>query len=232
MSVNVRQGLALALLGAAVGVAAGWRLADRRAEVRQQLVVAELAETLSQEYAFEIDRLRAHSDDDAERLAIAEASIAALETRLAASLEQDLADARELALYRRIAAADMPSGLAVDEVSLVGGEKPALLVTLVQSQGRNRAQGKVGLDLLLTEAGTVGSEIEASEPAVETIVLLEPDSEDAPSFDMRFFQSIRLPLERTDFPDNASLRITVQPEGKRYKRFVKRIPWQQLALAD
>lgn len=159
-----------------------------------------------------LERLTAERD-------VALAAAARLESRLGEAGRVAGNDAAELALYRRIESGDGIDGLSVESIAIVDAGTPdaALAITLVQSRGRDRVTGTLGARVL----HGAGEGTPVGEVPVE--------------FDLRFFQTVRLPLGAaaasleagaSSVREDGSLRIEldVRPTGDRHSRFVEILP--------
>ncbi|ASJ71337.1 hypothetical protein [Granulosicoccus antarcticus] len=175
---------------------------------------------------------------------IADTRAAELQADLDGSLKLSGDDAAELALYRRIAGTAGARGVWVDEVSIVEGQSDLLAITLVQSKGRNRAVGRIGVSLtggaggadrkwVVTDSqsGVVIEKRDQKPHIITAESASKQSSDDAftiESFDLRFFQTVLVKVENITTIDPEYIEIFVQPEGKRLKPSVQRFRWAEI----
>jgi len=160
-------------------------------------------QSLDEKYRAEIDTLKAQRD-------VADASNRALQTTLK-ELEEQALDAQSAErLYQRIEGEDVSTGLAIDTVSKVtdaDGSVTELHITVVQARGRDRVSGRIGVALLGEKNDANWREI-----------VVDASSDSAPRFDLRFFQTLVVPVEPDDILIDI-VEIDVVPRGKRHKPF-------------
>lgn len=204
-----------------LGMVIGWFVGVRNLDTQVELAKSSMRYSLERRFATERTMLEARAAVDADRLVLAEASIEALRLQLDREVQRSVTEAQELGLYRRLEAGKLPFGLNVEQVQLLEGEPRQLDITLLQSQGRERVQGRLGLELLIARDETASAERVA-------LTLLSPDDEKAVRFDMRFFQTLRLTLPEVTIPESAILKILIQPDKDTLEPSIHQVPWQQL----
>lgn len=206
---------ALAVVAIAAAVTAAWHLGT----LHGQRGHADLGPSLGAAAAQPTD---SHGSPAqlARELAVERATVRTLRDRLAAAERMKADDAAELALYRRIGAESARTGLGIDAVQVrEGASGRSLDITLVQARGRDRVAGTLGVSIL-----------SADEPAQR--VELAPDSgDDALAFDLRFFETLSVPLGQTlaasgITPDRLS--ISVQPASGKHPAFVDIRDWDTI----
>ena len=139
------------------------------------------------------------------------ASIATLQDRLVEAERRQAVDAADLALYRRLGEQATDSGLGIDTVVWHKGDGAAVLdITLVQAKGRHRV------------SGTLGVSVPDGPEAGQDRVLVPDTGERAVPFDLRFFQTLSVPVDASiaDAPPSGGLAISVRPDGERHPDFV------------
>ena len=173
-----------------------------------------------------LERLAAERD-------VALAAAARLERRLDEAERAAEEGAAELALYRRIESGAAGDGLSIETVRLEAPGTPdaALAVTLVQSRGRHRVTGSLSARLLDGGAGggagdgpAAGAGAGAGAGAAGEGVT--PLGDGPAAFDLRFFQTVRVPLgaaaDRFDAAgEPPRVELEVAPAGDRHERFVE-----------
>ena len=175
---------------------------------------------------------------------IADSRAAALQSELDESLKISADDAAELALYRRIGGTSSPRGVWVDQVSLVEGQSDLLAITLVQSRGRDRATGRIGVALtggtggpdrywVVTDSqsGVVIEKRDGKPMVAGSDAMTNISSDDLvtiESFDLRFFQTVLVKVKNITTIDPEYIEIFVQPEAKPLKPSVQRFRWAEI----
>ena len=184
-----------------------------RAAVAQELAgdTNSLA-ALEKKYQEQLGQLRAQRD-------IADASNEALQEKLKQLQAQSLDETSTQRLYEKIEGSDVTTGLGVDTITRVNdadGKLVELHVTLFQARGRNRVKGQIGVALIGEKNDSNWRE-----------VVVQSDDSEAPRFDMRFFQTLVVPI-----PDNDILidivEIDVKPDGKQHKSFSYDAAWSSI----
>ena len=175
---------------------------------------------------------------------IADARAAALQSKLDDSLKISADDAAELALYRRIGGTSSPRGVWVDQVSLVDGQPDLLAITLVQSRGRDRAAGRIGVALtggaggpdrywVVTDSqsGVVIEKRDGRPRVAGSDSKTNKSSDDVvtiESFDLRFFQTVLVKVKNITTIDPEYIEVFVQPDTKPLKPSVQRFRWAEI----
>lgn len=179
------------------------RFADELGDYKTNL------DKLEETYQTQLAQLRVQRD-------LADTSNKELQASLKALQTQSLEQQSTQRLYNRIEGADKSTGLAVDTITRVNDETGAateLHITVVQSRGRDRVKGRIGVALVGEKDDSNWRE-----------VIVAPDAAAAPRFDMRFFQTLVVAL-----PDNNILvdfvEIDVKPDGKQHKPFTHDEAW-------
>lgn len=165
--------------------------------------------TIEDKHQGELTTLRTQRD-------VADASNHALQESLKQFQTQSLERKSAQRLYERIEGSDVSTGLGIDTVTRVNGANGApgeLHITVVQARGRERVKGKIGVALLGEKDGSNWRE-----------VIVEASSTSAPRFDMRFFQTLVVPLPDQDILIDI-VEIDVDPDGKRHKAFSYEKEW-------
>ncbi len=175
---------------------------------------------------------------------IADARAAALQSELDDSLKLSADDAAELALYRRIGGTSSPRGVWVDQVSLVEGQTDLLAITLVQSRGRDRAVGRIGVALtggaggadrywIVTDSqsGVVIEKRDGMPRVAGSDAMTNISSDDLvtiESFDLRFFQTVLVKVKNITTIDPEYIEVFVKPDSKPLKPSVQRFRWAEI----
>ena len=201
---------------AIVAVVVSWVVGSHLGAVAERdSVVADLAAREAQlnsaltSYQSQIAQLRTQRD-------VANASSKSLQESLLQSQAALLELKSTQRLYEKIEGTNVSSGLGVDTITVVKNDqgKPAELhITVVQARGRNRVKGRIGVALLGEKNGENWRE-----------VIVAATSDSAPRFDMRFFQTIVVPVDA----GNALIElveIDVNPDGKTHKPFSYELEW-------
>ena len=146
---------------------------------------------------------------------ILRASEAALRDDLSNNMRLSADDRAELELYRSIAQLSESVGLLVDAVTHVAGDEQRgdrLEITLVQARGRGRVSGEV--DVTLKRNG---------QPLVQ---LGESENGSPTTFDLRFFQTLSLPVDLDVYGVPDSIQIEVRPDsGTVHEAFIEARDW-------
>jgi len=165
-----------------------------------------------QQYQAQIAQLRTQRD-------VADASNRSLQQTLQQLQAETLERESALRLYNSIEGKDSSAGLGVDTITRVNGQngKPKELhVTVVQARGRNRVKGQIGLALVGEKTGTPFRE-----------VIADTDSASALDFDMRFFQTVVVPLPKQENHIDI-VEIDIKPDGKRHKSVTFSMDWSSI----
>jgi len=207
---------ALAIVAVIVAALAGSHFGAQRErgllEDEQGLQKDQLA-AIAQQYKAEVATLRIQRD-------VADNSIQALQNSLQQLQTEVLEQKSAQRLYEKIEGIDTSSGLAVDTITRVNnadGKPIELHVTLVQARGRNRVKGQIGVALVGEKNASNWRE-----------VIVAVDDKSAPRFDMRFFQTIVVPIPVEDILIDF-VEIDVKPSGKRHKAFSYEADWSSIS---
>lgn len=195
------------LAGYSIGLSQAGRSGANADDVKKQLADAD------SKYAEEIARLRTQRD-------IADASNRELQKSLKQLQDKVQDEAAATSLYERIEGVDTGTGLAVDTVSKIEDENGTLTelhITLIQARGRERVSGEIGVAL-------IGEKNESNWREV----IVQVDSDKAPRFDMRFFQTLVVPVPSNDILIDI-VEIDVKPRGKRHKPFKHEVIWSGIS---
>lgn len=200
------------------------------------------------------DRVDALTAEIAQRelaLDVAQGRADALQLELSETIAQSMQDSAELALYRRIASGEGAPGVRVERLELSDASPEELVLTLLQSQGRERASGQLAISFLKRDQGswqrrTLGTDPEAglleiAGPGAQTAFDLPSIAEGEPlppgiepiaEFDLRFFQTLlfQVPGITTFNPEMAE--VWILPERKDRQVTVQRIRWDGFSTAD
>ena len=197
--------------------ALGYRFANERGEKR----LAEVSAAMREGHQAELRNLtRLQSADSIEAGLERDASQVALnllQARLDEVQAENMAARQELDLYQRIASTSVRTGLGVDSYEWNGGDDPWLAITLVQARGRNRVRGTVGITLLRERDGVT-----------ERKVISQPGNDSGIEFDLRFFETLRVPMLGVEEFQPESLEIVVQPVGAQHKSFSDVVLWADI----
>lgn len=168
-----------------------------------------------EELRIQLDSLRNERD-------VARETVRALRDSLDNSGRLALEDAAELQLYRRIAGAEGKAGLRVDDVQIVAGETDtdadALHITLAQVRGRDRVAGKLEA-AVVGERDGVGQRVPIT-PAVGSAAAI--------TFDLRFFETLVIPLPAGKPASVDLLEIDVWPRQAAHKPFQHVVAWGEI----
>ncbi len=202
----------LALVAVVVAALAGHHVGAKR---ERSLLATELSAhqssvaELETNYQQQLTQLRAQRD-------VADASNETLQQQLKEIKAQALEQKSIQRLYEKIEGSDVSTGLGIDTVTRVDnddGRPSELHVTVVQARGRDRVKGQIGLALIGEKDGTNWRE-----------VVVDVSDSDAPRFDMRFFQTLVVPLPDDDILIDI-VEIEVNPDGNRHKSFSYEAAW-------
>lgn len=190
-----------------------WGAYVERSKVAGELTqYRETLATIDEAHQTEMTKLRTISE-------VADASNRELQKSLKQLQEESLRYRAEKRLYDRIEGLDKSTGLSIERVKAgmdTAGNVYELEITLIQARGRKRVTGQVGVALLGEKDGSNWREI-----------IVDVESESAPRFDLRFFQTLVVAVPVRDFPIN-KIEINVEPEGKRHKPFSFEQPWAEI----
>jgi len=203
------------LIGAAtvVAVVLAWSLGhklgvEQERSVQDQVLIAERDAWLEQRTSLEtqVGELQVERD-------VGKETITALRDAMHKQQRLSTSDANELQLFRRIAGAEGKARINASE----DGSVAVLRITLIQSRGRDRVAGSLGVTLVGRRAGASHREVIAS-----------ADNRQAPSFDMRFFQTVSVPTFLDEEFEIDRVEIAVKPRGVAYKPFQTVLPWGEI----
>lgn len=200
---------ALAVVVAAL-LGSQWGAYRERSQVADKLneYQSSLA-SIEEKHLGELTQLRTQRD-------VVEASNKELQAALKEIQAESLDKQSAQSLYENIENGDTSRGLAVDTVIKVNDENGTpseLHITVVQARGRERVKGQIGVSLLGEKDGTNWREI-----------IAEAGSDSAPRFDMRFFQTLVVPLPEHNILVDI-VEIDVKPDGKRHKAISFEADW-------
>ncbi len=167
---------------------------------------------IEQDYQAQVTQLRTQRD-------IADASNQSLQEKLKQLQSQSLEQKSAQTLYDKIEGTNTSSGLGVDTITRVNndeGDVVELHVTVVQARGRNRVKGRIGLALVGEKNDSNWRE-----------VIVQADAKSAPRFDMRFFQTVVVPIPEEDIHIDF-VEISVKPDGKTHKPFTSEVDWSSI----
>ena len=186
------------------------------------------------------ERERTRTSETLDRLVESDARVAALEHERDAAratsealrdqldrAERLSADERaELELYRRVGGDALPSGLSIESIERPRGPTRSLAVTLVQARGRDRVKGRI--DVLPGAPG------QAPEPRSSTEERRGvPEGAIASErFDLRFFETVELPLRLAGGAAPEELIISIVPDSGRLEPFRERVEREAIRIAD
>ena len=190
---------------AALGIALAWRLGEQRAQQAATENEATLVAAIESAGA-EIARLTDERD-------MAQAQTVSLQQRLSETIRLTANERSELELYRRISNTSRPVGLSVDGVRYTDAGR--LDVTIVQSRGRERVRGEIGISLM-RDGQTL------------RVIDFAPDGKPL-RFDLRFFDTVSFPLTLADIGEPQSVVIRVRPESELHDDFTFERAWNLIA---
>jgi len=195
----------------------GFHFASERGEARLQEASARMQEAQKQEIqsltsALSADSVKARLERDTAVVALNR-----IQKRLDEVQAENMAARQELDLYQRIASNSARTGLAVDSYEWNGGDEPWMGITLVQARGRDRVRGSVGIALLRERDGVT-----------ERLVISRPGDDSGIGFDLRFFETLRVPMPGVESFQPESLEITVQPAGNLHEDFSELVLWADI----
>ncbi len=149
---------------------------------------------------------------------LARAEAVTLRERLSEATRVSADEQAELQLYRRISDTRVPVGLGVDKVrySADNGRTSGVLdVTVVQSRGRGRVAGELRVSLMRD-----GEALQ--------VVDAWPDGS-ALVFDLRFFETLGIPLELAETGEPDAVVVEVMPDGDRHDDVSVKRAWNLVA---
>ncbi|MEE9332831.1 MAG: DUF6776 family protein [Granulosicoccaceae bacterium] len=204
----------LAAIALAMSFVAGQSVEESSAKKRNEAIMAEKLSALSGER----DALRLETATAKQAQIEAKATVVALRDKLKSTTSMKATDDADLRLYRRIANLDDTEarGLFVDAVTMSKNfetDEVSLNILLIQTEGRNRIRGSVGATIL-PDTG-------------KPISIVDSGDEKAPDFNLRFFQTVHIPVPKTKGVMD-ELEIHVKPTEKSHKAFTHRIPWKEI----
>lgn len=246
-------GKAFLFVTLALCVPAAWLLGNGQAEDQTRAQLEQVKADALQEQARlqqTIGSLQSDIEQQALSLEIVEARAAALQDELDSGVRQSIDDVAELALYRRIEGTESERGIWVDAINRISSQPDTLSITLIQSRGRERAVGAIGVTLY-SEAGGQGrrwvlsdngagqlTPVALPEGAVEQQgqellgSSLIDDVVKAVPFDLRFFQTLLVKVENITTIKPEYVEIWILPNGKRLKPELQRFRWAEISLID
>lgn len=158
---------------------------------------------------------------------VALATITALRDQLERAERLDAEERAELELYRRVGGEELPSGLSIDSIVRPRERAEILLVTLVQARGRDRVRGRIDLLSASPGEGATASRLQGERQRGPP-----PDAIASARFDMRFFETVELPLDLSAAPFPDELVISVVPEEGRHRPFRLRVEREAIRIVD
>jgi len=205
---------AIAIIGLAMAFVAGQAVEERSSKKENEQLIAQRLGAISAER----DALRAQATTAVQQNKEASATVVALRDKMKKQSAMGLRDEADLRLYRKIANLDDTEtrGLVIDEVTMSRNSEtgnPTLNIRLIQTQGRNRIKGTVGASIK-PDTG-------------KRIKLVDPGDKNAPDFNLRFFQTVHIPVPKTTGVMD-ELEITVQHGSKTQKPVVRTFPWDKI----
>lgn len=190
-----------------------WGAFIERSKVASELTkYRDTLANIDETHQTEMTKLRTQRD-------VADASNRELQKSLKQLQEESLQHRAEKRLYDRIEGLDNSSGLLVDSVKVAKDTKGnvyELEITLIQARGKKRVEGQIGVALLGEKDGTNWREI-----------IVDVESDSAPRFDLRFYQTLVVTVPEREFPIN-KLEINVEPTGTQHKPFNYEKLWAEL----
>lgn len=166
------------------------------------------------EHKYEVQLAQLHTQRD-----IADASNLSLQKTLKQLQAQSLARESTMRLYDNIEGKDRRSGLSLDTVTRVKRKNEnaeELHITVVQARGRDRVKGKIGVALIGEKAGDEWRE-----------VIVSDGGKSAMNFDMRFFQTLVVPLPEHEGLVNI-VEIDIKPTGKQHNSISYALDWSSI----
>ena len=173
----------------------------------------------------------------------------ALTDQLDTQMRQNLVDAHDLALYRKIENTETSRSIDIETLKWDSGKPSALEMTLVQWQGRERVDGQVQVSLEYDRAMDSVPATQASADAVENApkdadatrifddALIQMDLEPIP-FAFRFFQTLAIALpgdfggaeaQTGQFVVPNAIDVRVTPSDDRIQPVEVRFLWNDVA---
>jgi len=216
--------LALCALGVAAIVFAyqlgAWRGGQQGAvKARQQQVFESADETAALQDKNNV--LQTELDHAAQELAINQTTIDELKKELIKQGHLNFDESRELSLYRQIENSSNKSGLAIDSLKITRddtGIPQSLMFTLLQYQGKGRAEGTFSIRL----NGLKNAE------AFQQVLTDASSATDMP-FDLRFFESFSIPLNIPKDVQIDTVEISLTPTAKTHNPTKNTYPWNTIA---
>lgn len=209
--------IVLVVLLSVLAGALGFRWASVRGDARLTQMGTAMQEAHARELEEMTEALSADSVDARIQRDASEVALQRLQARLDEVQAENMAARQELDLYQRIASTNVRTGLGVDSYEWNGGDDPWLAITLVQARGRDRVRGSVGITLLRDRDGVT-----------ESMVISQPGDDSGIGFDLRFFETLRVPMAGVEEFQPESLEIVVQPAGTRHKSFEEVVLWADI----
>lgn len=148
---------------------------------------------------------------------IARAAESELRDRLSEATRLSADERAELELYRRISNASQPIGLGVDNIEYLerdSGSPGVLEITLVQSRGRDRVTGSVQVTLKRDD---------------QDLTILPKDDAAALRFDLRFFETLSIPLDLAAVGVPDTVLLSVAPDDDRHAAVSLERSWERVA---
>ncbi len=210
---TLRWAFALLCIAVAALIGSQWGAYRERSKVQEQLTeYQQQLASINDTHQAELIELRTQRD-------VADASNAALQESLKEMQAQSLEQKSQKRLYDRIEGTDIGTGLNIDTIIKVNnsdGETAELHITIVQARGRDRVKGQMGVALLGEKNDGNWRE-----------VIVDVNSDEAPRFDLRFFQTLVVPVPENDILIDI-VEIDVVPDGKRHKPFSYEMDWASI----
>ena len=210
---TLRWAFTLLCIVLAALIGSQWGAYSERGKVKDQLTeYQQQLASINDTHQAELIELRTQRD-------VADASNAALQESFKEIQAQSLEQKSQKRLYDRIEGTEIGTGLNIDTITRVNnsdGETAELHITIVQARGRERVKGKMGVALL-------GEKDEGNWREV----IVDVNSDDAPRFDLRFFQTLVVPVPENDILIDI-VEIDVDPDGKRHKPFSYEMDWASI----
>ena len=208
-----------------LGLALSWRLGHRSGvetgaeEARREIAaLGEAGERASVARSAEREARLAEARD------VARSTVEALRGELDAAERLSAAERAELELYRRVSGEALPSGLSIESIERPRGRARTLAVTLLQARGRDRVSGRI--DVLPAASGdTPRSAAEERRGPPDEAIASE-------RFDLRFFETVELPLRLAGQPFPEGLILSIVPDSGRHEPFRRRVTREAIRIAD